>query len=326
VNHNGRLDLALRLVDAAADAGANAVKFQTFRAEKIATRSAPKAEYQTRTTGAAESQFEMLRKLELSAADHEVLAARCAERGVTFLSSPFDEESADLLEALDVPAFKVPSGELTNLPFLQYLARKRRPLIVSTGMATLAEVEAAVAAVRSAGGDRLALLQCVSNYPAAASDVNLRAMNTMAAAFGVPAGYSDHSTGNEVALAAVALGACIVEKHFTLDRSLPGPDHQASAEPAEFAALVAGIRIVEAALGDGDKRPAASERETARVARRSLVAAETIPQGSRLTVEMVTARRPGTGLPVDRLGELLGRRAVGEVPAGTLLTTDMFAS
>lgn len=324
VNHNGSLDLALKLVDAAAAAGANAVKFQTFRAEKIATRSAPKAEYQTRTTGTSESQFEMLKKLELSPDGHKTLAARCVESGVTFLSSPFDEESADLLETLDVPAFKVPSGELTNLPFLRYLARKGRPLIVSTGMATLAEVAAAVTAVKDTGCDRLVLLQCVSNYPAAAADVNLRAMATMAAAFGVPVGYSDHSTGSQVSLAAVALGACVIEKHFTLDRTLPGPDHQASAEPGEFAELVAGIRTVEAALGDGDKRPAPSELETARVARRSLVAAATIPEGSRLTAEMVAARRPGTGLPVDRLGELLGRRAVGEVPAGTLLTTDMF--
>lgn len=325
VNHNGSLDLASRLVDAAAAAGADAVKFQTFRAEKIATLLAPKAEYQKRTTGASETQFEMLKKLELSPEDHRILAARCADRGLIFLSSPFDEDSADLLETLDVPAFKVPSGELTNLPFLRYLARKGRPLIISTGMATLAEVEAAVAAVTGAGCDALALLQCVSNYPASASDVNLRAMATMAAAFGVPVGYSDHSTGSEVSLAAVALGACIIEKHFTLDRSLPGPDHQASAEPAEFAALVSGIRTVEAALGDGDKRPADSERETSRVARRSLVAAETIPEGSRLTMEMVTARRPGTGLPADRIGELLGRKALGEVPAGTILTMEMFA-
>jgi N-acetylneuraminate synthase len=326
VNHNGSLDLALRLVGAAAEAGANAVKFQTFRADKTATRLAPKAEYQKRTTGASESQFEMLKRLELSPQDHVDLAAHCLSRGVTFLSSPFDEESADLLEGLGVPAFKVPSGELTNLPFLRYLARKRRPLIISTGMATLAEVEAAVAAVKAAGCDQFSLLHCVSNYPAAAADVNLRAMATMATAFDVPVGYSDHTLGPHATLGAVALGACIIEKHFTLDRSLPGPDHQASAEPAEFAALVSGIRMIEEALGNGEKRPAAAELETARVARRSLVAAETIPEGSRLTLNMVTARRPGTGLPADRVGELLGRRALGEVPAGTILTLDMFAS
>lgn len=325
VNHNGSLDLALRLVDAAAEAGANAVKFQTFRADKTATRLAPKAEYQKRTTGAPESHFEMLKRLELSSEDHRALAAHCAGMGLTFLSSPFDEESADLLESLDVPAFKVPSGELTNLPFLRYLARKGRPLIISTGMATLGEVQAAVAAVKDVGCGELSLLHCVSNYPAAPADANLRAMGTMTAAFGVPVGYSDHTAGSEVSLAAVALGACIIEKHFTLDRSLPGPDHQASSEPAELAALVSGIRKVEAAMGDGEKQSAASEFDTARVARRSLVAAATIPQGSRLTMDMVAARRPGTGLAPDRVGELLDRIALREIADGTILTPDMFA-
>lgn len=325
VNHNGSLDLARRLIDAAIIAGANAVKFQTFRADRIATRDAPKAEYQKRASGASESQLDMLRRLELSLEDHRALATDCASGGITFLSSPFDEESADLLEDLGVPAFKVPSGELTNLPFLCYLARKARPLIISTGMATLSEVRVAVDAVRNAGCTEMALLQCTSSYPADPADSNLRAMATMASAFGVPIGYSDHTVGNEVALAAVALGACIVEKHFTLDRLLPGPDHLASAEPAGFAALVSGIRSVEAALGDGEKRPTASEFDTARVARRSLVAATTIPQGSPLTPEMVAARRPGTGLAPSRLPEILGRRAVREIPEATVLKPDMFA-
>ena len=325
VNHNGSLDMALRLVDSAAEVGADAVKFQTFRTERIATEGAPKAAYQKNTTGTAESQFEMLKRLELSTDAHRALAARCSERGLIFLSSPFDEDSVDLLLSLNVPVFKVPSGELTNLPFLRHLASKGRPLIISTGMATLHEVEVAVDTVRAAGCRSLSLLQCVSNYPADPAATNLRAMGTMAAAFGVPAGYSDHTVGIEVSLAAVALGACILEKHFTLDRNLPGPDHLASAEPHEFCALIAAARKVEAALGDGVKRPSASEADTARVARRSLVATGLIPAGSQVTPGMLAARRPGTGMAPDRIDELLGRTARCEIPAGTVVAPDMFA-
>jgi N-acetylneuraminate synthase/N,N'-diacetyllegionaminate synthase len=241
-----------------------------------------------------------------------------------FLSSPFDAESADLLEAIGVPAFKVPSGELTNLSFLRHFARKGLPLIISTGMATLDEVRVAVDAVHGEGCHEFSLLHCVSSYPAEPRDVNLRAMVSMATAFGVPVGYSDHTLGNEVSFAAVALGACIIEKHVTLDRSLPGPDQRASADPAEFASLVAGIRAVEAALGDGEKRPAASEDGTARVARRSLVAARAIPAGAMLTADMVVSKRPGTGMAPGRLGELTGRRAVGEIAEGMLLAREMF--
>jgi len=325
VNHNGSLDLAVRLIDVAADAGADAVKFQTFAADKLATRDAPKAEYQKQTTGEAESQFEMLKKLELGPDAHRVLAAHCAERGIVFLSTPFDEGSADLLDAIGVPAFKVPSGELVNLSFLRYLARKRRPLIISTGMATLGEVQEAVDVVRAEGCSEIALLHCVSNYPADPADANLRAMATMACEFGVPVGYSDHTLGVAVPLAAVALGASILEKHFTLDRALSGPDHLASAEPRELAELVINIRNVEAALGDGEKKPAMSEAGTARAARRSLVAAVTIRSGAVLTVEMVAVRRPGTGMAPARIGELLGRRAVRELPEGALLAPEMFA-
>ena len=244
VNHNGSLDLACELVDAARAAGADAVKFQTFKAERLVSVAAPKAAYQKRTTGAEESQLEMIRKLELSETDHRRLLARCREQGILFLSSPFDEQSADFLDELGLSAFKIPSGELTNLPFLAHLAGKGRPLILSTGMACLAEVEAAVQTIAEVGPVPVALLQCVSNYPADPADVNLRAMDTLAVAFGVAVGYSDHVPGNEVAFAAVARGACIVEKHFTLDRSLPGPDHQASLEPDELAALVRGIREI----------------------------------------------------------------------------------
>lgn len=324
VNHDGSLELALRLVDAAADVGADAVKFQTFKALKLATQFAPKAEYQTRTTDPAESQLDMLKRLELSPDAHRAIIARCAQRGLMFLSSPFDEESADLLESFGVPAFKVSSGELTNLPFLRYLAGKRRPILLSTGMATLQEVQAAVSAVTAAGCRELSLLHCVSNYPAEAAHVNLRAMATMADAFGWPVGYSDHTLGVDVPLAAVALGACIIEKHFTVDRQLPGPDHMASVEPDEFAALVRSIRRVESALGNGEKRPAASELSTALVARRSLVAAMTISRGTRLTADMVVSRRPGTGLAPDRVGELLGRVALADIADGAVLSSEMF--
>ena len=325
VNHNGSRQLALALVDAAAAAGADAVKFQTFRADALATPAAPKAEYQRRTTDGDESQLAMLRRLELTVEDHLALMTRCSERGIEFLSSPFDEASGDLLERLGVPAFKVPSGELTNLSLLRHLAAKRRPLIVSTGMATLDDVQAAMMTMRAAGAEAITLLHCVSAYPAMAADANLRAMATMAEAFGVPVGYSDHVAGCEVALAAVALGACVLEKHLTLDCAMSGPDHQASLEPSDFAALVASIRTVERALGSGEKQPAEAEFEVARAARRSLVAAQTITRGAALEAAMVAVRRPGTGLAPARLGELLGRQAVADIAAGTLLTPEMFA-
>jgi N,N'-diacetyllegionaminate synthase len=324
VNHNGSLDMALQLVDAAASAGADAVKFQTFRADQIVSPDAPKARYQMRAPGDTESQHDMLRRLELAPTAYRALAQRCAEKRLIFLSTPFDEESADLLEAIGVPAFKAPSGELTNLSFLRYLAHKGRPLIISTGMATLDDVRAAVDVVRGAGCHEFLLLHCVSNYPADPADVNLRAMESMATAFGVPVGYSDHTLGNEVPFAAVALGACVIEKHMTLDRSLHGPDHRASAEPRELASLVAGIRGIEAAIGDGEKRPAASEIGTARVARRSLVAARAIPAGATLTAEMVVSRRPGTGMAPGRLGEVLRRRTLADIAAGTMLAPEMF--
>ncbi len=322
VNHNGSLELACRLVDAACAAGADAVKFQTFKAERLVSAGAPKAAYQRRTTGAAESQLEMIRKLELGEAEHRQLLAHCRQRGILFLSSPFDEQSADFLADLGMSAFKVPSGELTNLPFLAHLAGKGRPLILSTGMAHLGEVEAAVQTIAAAGPVPVALLQCVSNYPADPADVNLRAMDTMAAAFGVAVGYSDHVPQNEIAFAAVARGACILEKHFTLDRSLPGPDHQASLEPEELAALVRGVRAVEAALGDGRKRPAASEAETAAVARKSLVAARDLPAGSVLEAEMIAVKRPGSGLPPSMRVHLLGRRTRVAIPRDALLALE----
>jgi N-acetylneuraminate synthase len=324
VNHNGSLEMARQLVDMAVRAAADAVKFQTFKAEQIVTRDAPKAEYQKRTTDATESQYDMLRRLELSPEMHRELMAYCDERGILFMSSPFDEDSAGLLANLGVSVFKIPSGEITNLPFLAHVARKGKPMIVSTGMSYLSEVEAAVRTIEAAGNRQLVLLHCVSNYPAEPGDANLLAMRTMATAFGVPVGYSDHTPGIEVPMAAVALGACIIEKHLTLDRSLPGPDHRASLEPEEFAAMVRGIRTVESSLGHGRKEPAASEANTAYVARKSLVAARDIQAGTVLTEELIAIKRPGTGLPSVMLPYLVGRTLRIPVPAGQLLKLEMF--
>lgn len=323
VNHNGCLQRALQLVDVAAEVGADAVKFQTFRADKLVTRNAPKAEYQKQATGDDESQYDMLKQLELSEEDHLHLIARCHERGVMFLSTPFDETCGDLLDRVGVDAFKIPSGEVTNLPYLAHLAAKQRPMIVSTGMCNLAEVEAAVDVIEEAGNQHIILLHCVSNYPADPADVNLRAMHTMQAAFSTPVGYSDHTLGTAVGVAAVALGACVVEKHFTLDRNLPGPDHKASLEPHELQSFIEQVRAVEAALGTGRKKPAASEANTASVARKSLVAACDLPAGIILRPEHVTARRPGTGLPPAMRPHLLNRRVCHDVPAGSLITLEM---
>lgn len=325
VNHNGDLETALGLIDAAAEAGADAVKFQTFVAERLVTRDAPKAAYQTRSTEADESQYEMLSRLQLSHEAHRKLMAHCQAKGILFLSTPFDEESVELLEKLDVAAFKVSSGEITNLPFLSHLARKNRPMIISTGMSDLSEVESAVHAVESAGNHSFILLQCVSSYPANPADANLRAMRTMEQAFGAPVGYSDHTPGIAVAIAAVALGACLIEKHLTLDRTSPGPDHQASLEPDELRVLIEGIRAVEAALGHGRKEPASIEASTAAVARKSLVAARDIPSGTILTEEMIAIKRPGTGLPPSMLPNLVGRAVRTDIAANTMLQLELLA-
>jgi N-acetylneuraminate synthase len=325
VNHNGSLEMARQLVDVAAQADADAVKFQTFKAEKVISPQSPKAAYQLQTTGAGESQLDMVKRLELSFDAFRDLYAYCQDKGILFMSTPFDEESADFLADLGVAVFKIPSGEITNLPFLTCVARKARPMIVSTGMSYLGEVEVAVRTIEKTGNHDFVLLHCVSNYPADPADANLRAMHTLATAFGVPVGYSDHTPGIEVAIAAVALGACVIEKHFTLDRTLPGPDHRASLEPDELAALVRGIRIVEAALGHGRKEPAASEADTATAARRSLVAAHDIPSGTTLTDDLIAIKRPGTGLPPSMQSHLVGRTVQTDVPAGTLLAWEMLA-
>jgi N-acetylneuraminate synthase len=324
VNHNGDLKAARDLIDVAVSAGVDAVKFQTFRADLLATPDAPKAEYQLQTTGTAESQLEMLRGLELSTDAHRELQAYCRERGIIFLSTPFDEEAVDLLDELGVPAFKISSGDLTNSPLLEYVAGKGKPVILSTGMAEISELIEAVSILNSAGCENPILLHCVSNYPAEPAEANLRAMQTMRAAFNLPVGFSDHTEGIDVSLAAVALGACVIEKHFTLDRTLPGPDHRASLEPAELRQLVQSIRRIESALGTGRKAPAASEVEIAKVARRSLFAGTDIAAGATLKREMVILRRPGTGISPAQLNTLLGRRTVRKIASGTLLTPEMF--
>jgi len=325
VNHNGSPGMARKLVDAAADAGADVVKFQTFRADALVTAGAPMADYQKSGAEPSDSQYEMLKRLELPPAAYHDLRDYCVERGVIFMSTPFDEDSADFLEELGVPAFKVPSGEITNLALLGHIAQKGIPMFVSTGMSWLEEVGTALATIEEAGNRDVVLLHCVSNYPADPANSNLLAMKTMRNAFDVLVGFSDHTLGAEVALAAVALGACVVEKHFTLDRTLPGPDHGASLEPEELRAMVEGIRIVESSLGDGDKRPTEGEQEMAAIVRRSLVAADEIPAGATITAEMLATKRPGTGLPPSACSELVGSTAKEKIPAGTVLRREMLS-
>jgi len=325
VNHNGSVDLALKLIDSAKASGADAVKFQTFRADKLATRSAHKAAYQERTTASEESQFEMLERLELDTETHIRLIEHCCQVGIQFLSSPFDAESADLLAKMDIPLFKIPSGEITNLPFLDHVARKGRPIILSTGMSTLGEIEEALTVLRAAGNRQITLLHCVTEYPAPYAEVNLRAMNTLKAAFGLPVGYSDHTPGIEIPIAAAALGAAVIEKHFTVDRSLAGPDHAASLEPNELGQMVTAIRHVEAALGDGIKAPARCELPNISVARKSVVAARSLIAGQRLTSDDLDIKRPGNGIAPRLKPMLIGRTLSSGVEKDEVLRWDHLA-
>jgi N,N'-diacetyllegionaminate synthase len=325
VNHNGDVAAALRLVDAAAEAGADFVKFQTFDPDLLATPDADKAAYQVQTTGDGESQRDMLKKLVLSKADHRRLKTHCSDRGIEFLSTPFDNASVDMLLELDVPAIKISSGDLTNHLLLRHVASTGKPMIVSTGMATIAEIADAMDAMRDAGAEDITLLHCVTDYPADPADANLRAIAPLANRFGVPAGYSDHTRGITVAVAAAALGAVIIEKHITLDRTLPGPDQQASLEPEEFAALVSGIRTVERALGTGEKIPSARERRNVAAARRSLVSARGIAKDAVITAEDLTVMRPGTGMPPAAMDTVVGRKTNRAIAPGTVLTEDMLS-
>ena len=342
VNHNGDVERAVCMVDAAADAGADAVKFQTFRADEVASATAEKARYQKATTGTDESQLEMLRRLELAPADHDTIAARCRERGIEFLSTAFDTLSLDMLvDGLGIGRIKIPSGEITNGPLILHAASKNLPVIVSTGMATLDEVTEALGvlafgwtrdAVPSGRADfaeslasphgrkrvqeRVTILQCTTEYPTPFDDVNLRVMDTFRAEFGTAVGLSDHTQGIAVPIAAVALGAELIEKHFTLDRSLPGPDHAASLEPDELREMVAGIRAVERALGSGVKSPQTSEQPNRDVARRSLVAARPVAAGSHYAAADITAKRPGRGVSPMQLWALLGTAAPADLATG----------
>ncbi|MFA6316578.1 MAG: N-acetylneuraminate synthase, partial [Elusimicrobiota bacterium] len=322
VNHNGDPRLAARLVKAAKEAGADAVKFQTFRTGSLVSRSAPKAAYQKARTRGPDSQASMLRALELDRAAHERLKDLCDRTGILFLSTPFDEESADLLEEIGVPLFKLGSGEVTNRPLLEHVAAKGKPLILSTGMSTLAEVAAAVRWVRAVSRAPLMLLHCVTEYPAPAGQANLRAMLTMARALRLPVGWSDHTEGSAVSVAAAALGAPIIEKHLTLDRRLPGPDHAASLEPSAFAAFAAEVRTAVAALGDGVKRPAPCERPNRTVARRSLTSTTALPKGRVLKASDLAVKRPGTGIPPAMLRTVVGRTLARAVAEDETLTWD----
>lgn len=345
VNHNGSLDLALELIGQARSAGADIVKFQTFKAESVISASAPKAEYQKATTGESESQLEMVRRLELDRAAHLRLVEECERIGIEFLSTPFDAGSAELLvKELGIRRMKIPSGEMTNAPFLLALARYKLPMIVSTGMCTLADVEHALAliafarlepkaaptpaaltdALLSREGqaeirENVTLLHCTTEYPAAFADTNLRAMDTMAAAFGVPVGLSDHTPGIAVPIAAVARGACVIEKHFTTDRNLPGPDHLASLDPDQLGAMITGIRAVESALGDGVKTIGEAERRNRAIARRSLVALRPIRRGEVWTEQTLGAKRPGTGLSPFSYWNVLGKAATRDYAADEAL-------
>jgi len=313
VNHNGSLERAKAMVVAAAEAGVDAVKFQAFTAGTLVTRAAAKAGYQAETTSAAESQYEMLKKLELARSDFQELKICCAQNRIEFLSTPFDLSTIDLLVELGIEKWKLPSGEMTNLPYLRKIGSLGQEVIASTGMCDLEEVAEALKVLESAGTTRkqITLLHCNTEYPTPMDDVNLRAMETLRAAFpglkGV--GYSDHTLGIEVPVAAVAMGATIIEKHFTLDRSLPGPDHRASLEPDELSAMVQAIRNIETALGDGGKNPTASESKNRPIARKSIVAAKHIDEGEVFTEENLTVKRPGTGISPMRWDDLVGRVA-----------------
>ena len=311
VNHNGDVDMALRLIDAAADARADLVKFQTFSADRLVTTNAKKADYQARTTDECESQHEMIQRLELTRETHETLIAHCASHGIGFFSSGFDSESVDLLVELGLERLKIPSGEITNLPYLRHVGHYGMPVLLSTGMATMDEIEAALIVLEQAGTptERVTVLHCSTQYPTPIAEVNLRAMLTIRDAFGVEVGYSDHTSGIEVTTAAVALGATVIEKHFTLDRRLPGPDHAASLEPSELKAMVVAIRNIEQALGDGIKRPTAGELRNRPLVRRSLVARSSIRAGEVFSESNVAVKRPGTGYSPMRWDEVVGRPA-----------------
>lgn len=309
VNHNGSLSLAKKLVDVASDAGADCVKFQTFITKNIATKSAVKAEYQKRQTDAEESQYDMLKKLELSFDEFVQLSEYCKQKNIEFMSTAFDFTSIDFLDSLGVATWKIPSGDITNLPFLIKIAKLKKPVILSTGMSTMDEIRSAMSALKDNGAGELTVLHCTTEYPTPFSDVNLKAMQTMREELGVQVGYSDHTKGIEVPIAAVALGGIVIEKHLTLDRNMEGPDHKASIEPVEFKAMVTAIRNIELALGNGVKQPAESEIKNMPVARKSIVAQTNIKAGEIFTEGNLTVKRPGEGLSPMTWFDVIGKVA-----------------
>ncbi len=309
VNNNGSFELAKELVDKAAEAGADIVKFQTCKAENVISRYADKAEYQKKTTGEADTQLDMVRKLMLTYEQYGQLKDYCEEKRIRFLSTAFDLPSVDYLHGIGMGLWKIPSGEITNLPLLIKIAQLHEPIIMSTGMSTLEEVGNAVKVLKENGAADITLLHCTTEYPAPYEDVNLKAMDTMKEAFGLPVGYSDHTKGIEIPIAAVARGACVIEKHFTLDRNMEGPDHKASLEPQELAEMVRTIRNVEQAIGDGVKKVSASELKNQDIARKSIIAAKAIKAGEIFSEENITTKRPGSGIDPMRWFDLLGKTA-----------------
>jgi N-acetylneuraminate synthase/N,N'-diacetyllegionaminate synthase len=322
VNHNGDIRLAKKLIDAAKDAGADAVKFQAFKTEKVVTKYAEKAKYQKETTGLSESQYDMIRRLELKDEEIRELYNYAKKNNIIFLSSAFDKESVDLLDNLGVPAFKVASGEITNFPLLRYIAEKKKPIILSTGMSTIGEIEEALEVIREKGVENIVLLHCVTSYPAKIEDVNLRVIEALRRRFKLPVGFSDHTLGITIPIAVAALGAVLVEKHFTLDRTLPGPDHRASLEPDELKDMVRAVRDVEKALGDRVKKPTKDEERIKKVVRRSIVAKMGIPKGTVITEDMLDFKRPGVGIEPKYLNEIIGKKAKKDIKPDGLITFD----
>ncbi len=330
VNHNGSMELAKRLIDEAVEAGCDAVKFQSYKAENLVTPDAPKAKYQMKGAAASESQYSMLKKLELSPGDHKVLMDHCRKKKVEFMSTPFDEQSVDFLDKLGMRTFKISSGEITDRPLVSKIAAKKKPIILSTGMTDLGEIKTALGWIRREWKGMkkkpsLTLLHCVSNYPARIEDMNLSAIKTLRSVFGLPVGLSDHTLVTELSIASVALGAEVVERHFTLDRKMKGPDHKASLEPAQFRHMSEAIRNVEKALGDGIKRPASNEAEIKIMARKSIVAARDISAGEVLKAKDMVFKRPGTGIPPEQAYRLLNRTAIEDISKDTLIEEKSFS-
>ena len=326
VNHNSNLDLALKLIDSASDAGADAIKFQTWRAEQLVTRAGKMADYQKRNIGKEESQFDMLKKLELKEEWYPELIKRAKEKNIILLSTPHGGfEAVDFMGCYNFPAFKIASSDITNLPLLEYAAKRGKPMLISTGMSNLDEIKEAVATVKNAGNDQILVFHCTTDYPLAPENVNLRAIQTFMKELGVLIGYSDHTLGSQVPIMAASLGACMIEKHFTLDRSMPGPDHVASMEPKDFKEMVAALKQVPIIMGTGLKAPLKPELQYMTVARKSIVAARDIKNGEKFTEENLAIKRPGSGIHPKEFKNILGKTALVDISQDTLLKEEMIS-